>query len=96
MTEPSEILARYVRKGALRQIPARHEARLLVLGWLAETFAPDRIYTEPETNALLAGHEIDHATLRRLLVDYGLLARDRSGYWRVSLPAPPPPPSPGA
>jgi hypothetical protein len=88
MPDATEILARYLRKGRLRQIPARQEARLVVLGWLAARFEPGRVYSEPETNALLDGHEIDHATLRRLLVDYGLLARDRTGYWRPTPPAP--------
>lgn len=82
------LLDRYVRKGVLRQIPARHQARLVVLGWLASGFAPDRLYAESEVNAILGGHEVDHATLRRLLVDYGYLERERSVY-RSAAPQPP-------
>lgn len=78
-----DILARYVKKGVLRQYPARAEARALVLEWLAGRFAPGRRYSEAEVNGLLAGHEIDHATLRRYLIDAGLLDRAQGLYWRV-------------
>ena len=80
----AELLARYVRDGRLRQYPARAAARALVLAWLAEQFAPGQLYREAEVNARLAGHAIDHATLRRYLVDAGLLERSRAHYWRAS------------
>ncbi len=84
----SERLARYVRDGKLRQYPgACNDARALVLEWLAGLFAPGRRYAEAEVNEVLAGHAIghalDHATLRRYLVDAGLLARDHGEYWRT-------------
>jgi hypothetical protein len=88
VSDRAEVLAKYTRKGVLRQIPARSVARLEVLGWLAEQFAPGRTYAESEVNALLGGHEVDYATLRRLLVDYGFLARQHSTYHRVDTSQP--------
>ncbi|MBZ0305914.1 MAG: DUF2087 domain-containing protein [Anaerolineae bacterium] len=57
---------------------------LVILRWLATLFEADKLYTEPEINAILkAVYESDHVTLRRELVDYGYLRRERGGgkYW---------------
>ena len=43
--------------------------------WVARPFQPGVEYREAEVNNLLRGHEIDHVTLRRYLVDYGFLTR---------------------
>ena len=85
MRDPDEVdvLARYVRDGRLRQYPTRAHARGVVLRWLAEQFAPAVRYSEAEVNERLAGHAVDHATLRRYLVDAGLLDRARDAYWRT-------------
>ena len=68
--------------------------RILVFGMLA-VFAlasvscgPSKRTTsvtkgEKEVNLILAEYHDDFCTLRRGLVDEGLLARDRTGYWRV-------------
>ena len=50
----------------------RHEDQLrLVLGYVADRFAPDTIYTEREVNALLQryvpSHVRDHLNVRRAL-----------------------------
>lgn len=79
-----QVLATYVKGGKLVQYPAlvHQDRRMVILRWLAENFAPNRSYTEPEVNALLAGHSEDHATLRRYLVDVGLLERQGGVYRR--------------
>ena len=91
MTE-DEILKRYGRKGKLTHLPARQEARLEVLAWVASPIRPGAAYRESEINDLLRGHDIDHVTLRRYLVDYGFLTR-QAGIYQVS-PHPPWRPAP--
>ena len=81
--DDAEVLMRYVRNGQLHQYPARRAARGVVLAWLADQFAPGVDYSESEVNARLAGHAIDHATLRRYLVDAGLLERPNGVYRRT-------------
>jgi hypothetical protein len=90
MTE-DEILKRYGRKGKLTHLPAKHEARMEVLAWVAQPFQPGVDYRESEVNDLLRGQEVDHVTLRRYLVDYGFLTRE-AGIYQVG-PNPPWPPS---
>jgi hypothetical protein len=90
MTE-DEILKRYGRKGKLTHLPTKHEARLEVLAWVASPIRPGATYRESEINDLLRGHDIDHVTLRRYLVDYGFLTR-QGGIYQVA-PNPPWPPA---
>jgi hypothetical protein len=50
---------------------------------VAGAFAPDREYSEDEVNQILQSVHSDHATLRRYLVDAGLLRRERGVYRRA-------------
>ena len=71
----------------LRQIPASRKKRVIVLRRLLERFAPGRSYPESEVNDLLREAHEDVATLRRELVDYGFMVRDR-GIYRVATELP--------
>lgn len=71
--------------GSLRQIPAPGARLQMVLHYLVTAFEPGVQYTEKEVNTLLRRFHSDHATLRRALVDAGLLGRESDGsrYWRI-------------
>jgi hypothetical protein len=73
--------------GRLRALPAREGKRRLVLEWVAGRFEPDRRYSEKEVNGTLLGVHDDPASLRRFLVDEGLLVREAGTYWRLSVTA---------
>jgi hypothetical protein len=75
-------LAPYFRGGRLETIPSSRERRQAVLAYVAQRFAADREYGEDEVNRLLQALHNDHATLRRYLVDAGLLRRDHNVYRR--------------
>jgi hypothetical protein len=78
----------FFRGGRLTALPSRHRMRLAALRVLAERFEPGRSFEEREVNAILRDDAPDHATLRRLLVDHGLLARTGGIYTRPSIPLP--------
>ena len=78
----------FVRDGHLTSLPRRRELLLAACAFLAERFERDRLYDENEVNAILAADAPDPATLRRLLVDHGLLGRHAGTYWRER-PTPP-------
>lgn len=71
----------------LRQIPASRKKRVAVLRRLLERFVPGRDYPEAEVNALLLEAHDDVATLRRELVNYGFMTRDK-GFYRVATELP--------
>ncbi len=64
----------------LKAIPARRKERVIILQKLLERFSAGHTYPEREVNALLRVAHEDVATLRRELVDYGFMTRDKSGY----------------
>src|SRR5215218_7371281 len=71
----------------LRQIPASRKKRVIVLRRLLERFEPDQSYPESVVNDLLREAHEDVATLRRELVDYGFMVRDR-GIYRIATELP--------
>ncbi len=75
-------LAKFIKQGQITHLPAPLAKLLLVLGWLADKFQPGVEYPEREVNERLKGHAEDHATLRRLLIDHGLLVRQAGIYQR--------------
>jgi hypothetical protein len=80
---PDRVIQNYLEPdGRLRQIPAARKKRYPVLAWLATHFDSDRRYREAEVNAILQTRHWDSATLRRELVGYRMLAREKGIYWR--------------
>lgn len=73
----------FFKDGKLVTIPASRKQRVIVLQYLLEQFEPGRDYPEREVNDLLGAFNEDYATLRRELVDYGYLVRDK-GIYRVA------------
>jgi hypothetical protein len=80
-----KLLQNYVtRDGRLKLIPNQNKKMLVVLKYAAGRFDKGRTYTEKEVNENLLQIFADSSTLRRYLVDYQLLDRERDGsrYWR--------------
>jgi hypothetical protein len=72
----------FFRDGHLTTLPSRSSYRLAALAVLAERFEPGHRYAEREVSAILAEDAPDPTTLRRLLVDHGMLSRAAGEYWR--------------
>ena len=77
------VLDSFFQDGRLKTIPAQRKKKRIVLQALVQQFQPQRIYSEPEVNAILARYHDDVCTLRRDLVGEGLLERNAQGYWRT-------------
>ncbi|GAB3467856.1 hypothetical protein GCM10027436_83240 [Actinophytocola sediminis] len=69
----------YFRRGRLLALPTEATVRARVLGVVVEAFDPDHVYSEARVNALCAEWHDDWVSLRRALVDEGLILRDRGG-----------------
>jgi hypothetical protein len=72
-------VAAYFRRGRLVDVPRAPEVRRRVLVEIARRFDAGRAYSEPEVNSVLNEVHDDHAALRRYMVDFGILERDRRG-----------------
>jgi ArsR family transcriptional regulator len=78
-----KVLATFIRRGRLTQIPAQHKKRQILLEKLAEEFEPDHEYSEREVNQILVEFHDDVATLRRGLVEHRLMERKEGIYRRA-------------
>ena len=84
--EEESVLKSYFRTGRLREIPAKHAKRMIVLTRLSLEFEPGVTYPEREVNEILKRFHPDYVSLRRYLVDEGLMSRQRGQYWRSGGP----------
>jgi hypothetical protein len=85
--QPQARLEAFLRDGRLVRLPAKLTRREELLRYLAmRDFRPRTWYTERQVNDILLewceGAETDHVSVRRYLVDYGILDREDAGhYW---------------
>jgi hypothetical protein len=84
--DEESVLGQYFREGRLREIPAKHVKRLVVLHRIALEFEVGRRYSEREVNEIVIRFHDDYASLRRYLVDEELLSREHGEYWRTGGP----------
>jgi len=80
--EDEMILKNFFRDGRLVSIPAKRKKRLVVLKRMLEVFEQRQVYTELEVNKILRQFDDDVATIRRLMVDNGLMFRSEGKYMR--------------
>ena len=81
--DEAKVLGDFFVNGRLKIIPAQLKKRLIVLRFLASKFEPGTTYTEQEVSFLLLESHEDYATLRRAMVDTGLMARENGLYQRL-------------
>ena len=70
------------RDGIIVAMPSQLKKRKVLLDLLAADFEPGRSYSEQEVNFKILDHYDDYCTLRRELVDFGLLTRKNGLYIR--------------
>jgi len=81
----ARVIHSFIRDGRLTTIPARERRRQVVYQYLRDqVFTEDRAYPEKEVNQRLALFHPDVATIRRGMVDAGLVTRDGGEYRRGS------------
>ena len=55
----------------------------MLIRWLVTQFDTGVRYNERQINEIITRYHEDYATLRRAMVDAGLMERDHGVYWRV-------------
>lgn len=73
----------FIKNGRLTSIPARRKKERVILEWLVQKFEYGRRYPERELNEIISRVHPDYASLRRLLIEEKLMARENNVYWRI-------------
>lgn len=82
-----KILDTFLKDGRLVAIPARAGKRRVILEHIVSVFEPGVKIPEREVDAVLrAFYEHDWVSLRRYLIDEGLMDRADGLYWRTGGP----------
>ncbi|MBI3159078.1 MAG: metalloregulator ArsR/SmtB family transcription factor [Chloroflexi bacterium] len=79
----AKVLHTFFKHGRLTQIPSQRKKVQIILETIAAEFEPGRKYEEREVNHILLDFNEDFASLRRYLIEFNLLARDKGIYWCV-------------
>lgn len=78
-----KVIKSFFEYGRLRSIPVQRKKRLICLEQIAKMFEFNRAYEEKELSEIIASVHEDYCTIRRDMVDEGILKRDGSSYARV-------------
>ena len=76
-----QVLSNFFRFGKLLYIPSQRKKREIVLQEILKAFDENRKYEEPEVNKLIHRFHEDHCTIRREMIGFGMLKRERDIYW---------------
>lgn len=79
------VLRRHFDGGQLTSWPAKQSRQLACLDHIAARFVPGVHYTEAEVTLemrVVGADAVDGVTLRRALIDFGLMDRSDGRYWR--------------
>jgi len=76
------VLANFFKYGKLKTIPAQRKKRIIVLEEIAKSFDADKTYSERDVNIIIADFHDDFCTIRREMIEYGLLTRHDGVYQR--------------
>ena len=82
-TEAEKVMAAFFEDGRLKALPVKQRKRMIVLESFAARFEPGIVYPEKDVNEMISQAYADYCTIRRDLVDFGFMARDKGGYWRL-------------
>jgi AcrR family transcriptional regulator len=85
----------FTAEGRLNSLPAKQSRKLAVYDLIVQRFIPGVRYSELEVNRELMAVYDDYVTLRRGLIDFGLMDRANGQYWRSGGTVPVEPPRPG-
>lgn len=87
LTPEQKVLETFLVDGRLREMPVKHEKRLIVLRYISRVFEPGVRYPEKDVDVALRAFHDDYPALRRYLVEADLLNRDNTNvYWRAGGP----------
>lgn len=79
-----KVLNTFLEGERIQAVPAGYKKRLAVLKWLVNHFEEGARYEEQEVNEIIERHHPDYCTLRRALIDNGLMEREGGVYRRVA------------
>ena len=77
------VISSFFKYGRLTQLPSQRKKREIVLYEILGQFEFDREYGEKEVNEIILRYHGDYCTIRREMIAFGMMTRDREIYKRI-------------
>lgn len=78
-----EVISHFFKYGRLIQIPTQRKKREIVLKEIAKQFENGKKYDEKLVNEIIHQFHDDHCTIRREMIAFGIMAREKETYWLI-------------
>ncbi len=78
-----EVLSNFFKYGRLMHLPTQRKKREIVLLEIAKQFEVGKKYDEKEVNDVIHKFHEDHCTIRREMIAFQIMAREKETYWLV-------------
>lgn len=78
-----EVISHFFKYGRLTQIPIQRKKREIVLMEIAKHFEVGKRYDEKVVNEVIHQFHEDHCTIRREMIAFGIMKREKETYWLV-------------
>ncbi|QDW99628.1 DUF2087 domain-containing protein [Staphylococcus agnetis] len=75
----NKIKERFIKNNRIQVIPRKEKDKKALMEILASEYEKGKIYNEKEINEILKSYYDDYVLLRRYMIDYSLLSRDKGG-----------------
>ncbi|MBN2041395.1 MAG: metalloregulator ArsR/SmtB family transcription factor [Spirochaetes bacterium] len=75
-----KVIKTFFKKKRLIKLPVQRKKKLIVLNEFLRLFEMNRMYTETEIDEMINTLYDDHCTIRRMLVDEGVMNRNNQTY----------------
>lgn len=75
-----KVLKTFIRKGKLIKLPVQHKKKLIILDEFTKKFKTGIKYDEKKVNEIINQVYDDHCTIRRLLIEEGMMIRENQIY----------------
>ena len=82
-SEKEKVLETFFKDGKLTTFPSKEKRKIIVLQKIINYFSYSNTYTEKDINDILKNIYDDYVTIRRYLIQYGFMDRNKDGsqYW---------------
>jgi hypothetical protein len=76
-----KVLKTFFKRDKLEKLPVQWKKKMIILDEFVKKFKPGKKYQEKEVNEIITESYFDYCTIRRLMIDEGLMKRDKQTYW---------------
>lgn len=76
-----KVIKAFTDNGKVIKLPIQHKKRMIILSEIFNEILPTKKYSESELNEVIKQKYDDYCTVRRELIDCGMLMREKQIYW---------------